>query len=78
MYTVIYDKNDYYAFMTKDNTLVVHRIKTMHRGAQMVTHVGEKHRSQDWREVQLFGCPPHITEEIKQTYNDKVRDICRV
>ena len=78
MYTVIYDKNDYYAFVTKDGTLVVHRLKTMYRGAQIVTHVGEKHRSQDWREVQLFGCPAHITEEIKIAYHDKLRDISGV
>jgi hypothetical protein len=32
--------------------------------------VGEKHPSQDWREVKLMGCPDEIRVKIVQAWKD--------
>jgi len=34
----------------------------------MTTHCGEKHSSQDWREVRILGCPDEIRVEIVKAW----------
>jgi hypothetical protein len=36
------------------------------------SHIGEKHPSQDWREVKLLGCPDEIRIKIVQTFKDLI------
>jgi len=57
----IYNKNGYHAWIDRNGVVVVHRLGNVVLNA---THVGEKHPSQDWREVKLFGCPDDIRAEI--------------
>ena len=60
----IYNKHDYSAYIhTPSETVVVYR-GIDKGGYTLGAHVGEKHKSQDWREVMLFGCPHHIRMEI--------------
>jgi hypothetical protein len=59
--TPIYNKNGYHVRIDRNGVVVVHR----HGGGTLnATHVGEKHPSQDWREVKLFGCTDDIRAEI--------------
>ena len=64
----IYQQNGYYAQVTRDGTCVVHRIGSLPNGQVLNTHVGEKHPSQDWREVRLMGCPDKIRSEIIEAW----------
>jgi hypothetical protein len=64
----IYNKHNYEANVHKCGTCVVTRSVTLGRGAMMTTHCGEKHTSQDWREVRLMGCPDEIRVEIVQAW----------
>jgi hypothetical protein len=36
------------------------------------SHIGEKHPSQDWREVRLMGCPDEIRVKIVQAWREKL------
>lgn len=67
---IIYNKNGYIAQVSPDTTCVVHRTGDLHNGQILNTHVGEKVPSQDWREVQLHGCPHEIRVEIVQAWKD--------
>lgn len=65
----IYNKNGYHAWVDRQNVVIVTR--TGHIGDRqvgMTTHVGEKHPSQDWREVVLCGCPVEIKREIAKAH----------
>lgn len=67
--TQIYSEHGYNAVVDRTGTVVV----TRHRAcgdilAHMTTHVGEKHQSQDWREVVLCGCPVEIKREIAKAH----------
>lgn len=68
---VIYNKGDYYAQIV-NGACVVHRVTKGVRGVVMSVHCGEKHESQDWREVTLHGCPNEIRVEIVQAYKDQL------
>ena len=69
---IIYDKHSYMAQIGRDGTCVVHRIGSLPNGQVLNTHVGEKHPSQDWREVNLMGCPNEIRVEIVQSWRESV------
>jgi hypothetical protein len=58
---VIYKKNGYDARIDRNKVVVVSREASGARGS---SHVGEKHASQDWREVRLMGCPDNVRQEI--------------
>jgi hypothetical protein len=62
---VIYKKNGYDARVYRSNVVVVYRDGATATGA---THVGEKHPSQDWREVCLAGCPDNVRQEIIEAW----------
>jgi len=64
---VIYKKHGYDARVDRIGCVIVSRDK---RGAVNATLVGEKHPSQDWREVKLFGCPDNIRQEIIEAHDD--------
>jgi hypothetical protein len=65
----IYDKNGYNAVLDISGNVIVTRERDPSLGfAPMVTHVGEKHTSQDWREVNLPGCPIEIKREIAKAH----------
>jgi hypothetical protein len=66
----IYQQDGYIAQVTDDTTCVVHRIGELPNGQVLNTHVGEKHPSQDWREVKIMGCPDEIRVKIVQTWKD--------
>lgn len=66
----IFDKHGYIAQVTADTTCVVHRIGSLPNNQVLNTHVGEKLPSQDWREVQLMGCPNEIRVEIVQAWRE--------
>ncbi len=66
---IIYDKYGYIAQVTSDRTCVVHRTGEHVNGQVLNTHVGEKLPSQDWREVQLHGCPHEIRVQIIEAWH---------
>ena len=66
---IVYNQHGYTAQMWPDTTCVVHRSVDLARGQMLHTHVGEKHPSQDWREVQLHGCPHEIRLAIIEAWN---------
>ena len=66
---IIYKKNGYDARIDRSGVVVVSRDK---EGAVNSTHVGEKHPSQDWREVKLFGCPDNIRQEIIEAWHEHI------
>lgn len=69
---IIYNKNGYCA-QVKEDVCVVHRgqivFGSLGRPQNMISHVGEKLPSQDWREVRLAGCPDNIRQEIIDAWN---------
>jgi hypothetical protein len=67
---IIFEKHGYIAQLSRDNTCVVHRVAELPNKQRLTTHVGEKHPSQDWREVRLLGCPDEIRIEIVQAWRD--------
>lgn len=67
---LIFEKHGYIAQLSRDGTCVVHRVAELPNKQRLTTHVGEKHPSQDWREVRLMGCPDEIRVEIVQTWKD--------
>lgn len=64
----IYKQHNYEANIHPCGTCVVTRSVTGHRDTVMTTHCGEKHVSQDWREVRLLGCPDEIRLEIVRAW----------
>ena len=66
----IFEGHGYIAQVTADTTCVVHRIGSLPNNQVLNTHVGEKLPSQDWREVQLMGCPNEIRVEIVQAWRE--------
>lgn len=65
----IYNKNSYHAWVDKQGVVIVTRSGHIgDRQVEMITHVGEKHPAQDWREVQLMGCPVEIKREIAKAH----------
>lgn len=66
----IFEKHGYVAQVSPDTTCVVHRIGSLPNNQVLNTHVGEKLPSQDWREVQLMGCPNEIRVEIVQAWRE--------
>jgi len=64
---VIYKKNGYDARIDRSGVVVVSRDGS---AAVNASHVGEKHPSQDWREVRLMGCPDNIRQEIIQAHDE--------
>ena len=66
----IFNEQGYIAQVTSDTTCVVHRIGSLPNNQVLNTHVGEKLPSQDWREVQLMGCPNEIRVEIVQAWRE--------
>ena len=70
---IIYDKQGYMAQVTRDGTCVVHRVAELPNRQVLSTHVGEKHPSQDWREVRLLGCPDEIRVEIVQAWRESAK-----
>ena len=67
---IIFEQDGYIAQTTRDGTCVVHRVAELPNQQRLTTHVGEKHPSQDWREVRLMGCPDEIRVEIVQAWKD--------
>lgn len=61
---IIYKQHGYIAQVTEDGTCVVHRTGELPNGQVLNTHIGEKLPSQDWREVQLHGCPHEVRVAI--------------
>lgn len=61
----VYDKGGYIAqvYYPCDTVVVCRKGE---RGA----HCGEKHASQDWREVKLLGVPDEIRVEILEAWRD--------
>ncbi len=70
---IVYNRYGYTAQVTQDGTCVVHRSGELANGQMLHTHVGEKHSSQDWREVRLMGCPHEIRVEIIDAYNQSLK-----
>lgn len=66
----IFEGHGYIAQVTSDTTCVVHRIGSLPNNQVLNTHVGEKLPSQDWREVQIMGCPNEIRVEIVQAWRE--------
>ena len=65
----IYDKNGYSAVVCRGGTVVVTRTTAGGDSQTPLTgHIGEKHTSQDWREVVLCGCPLEIKREIAKAH----------
>jgi len=62
-----YKANGYHAWIDLSGVVVVYRER---KGACSPSHVGEKHPSQDWREVKLMGCPDNIRQEIIQAHDE--------
>jgi hypothetical protein len=67
----IYDEGGYIAQVSRDGTCVVHRYGVLHNKQTLTAHIGEKHPSQDWREVRLMGCPHEIRVKIVQAWKDQ-------
>ena len=70
---IIYENHGYIAQTTRDGTCVVHRVAELPNRQVLSTHVGEKHPSQDWREVNLMGCPNEIRVEIVQAWRESAK-----
>ena len=70
---IIFEKHGYIAQLSRDNTCVVHRVAELPNKQRLTTHVGEKHPSQDWREVRLLGCPDEIRVEIVQAWKESAK-----
>jgi hypothetical protein len=66
--TRIYKNHGYEANIHPCGTCVVTRSVIGHRDTVMTTHCGEKHTSQDWREVRILGCPDEIRVEIVKAW----------
>lgn len=66
--TTIYDDGLYIAqhHARSDVVVVCRRYSIGQRSA--ATHVGEKHPSEDWREVRLRGCPDEVRAEIIKAF----------
>ena len=73
MLNIIYQEQNYIAQISRDGTCVVHRTAELPNGQRLTTHVGEKHPSQDWREVRLLGCPDEIRVEIVQAWKKSAK-----
>ena len=69
----IYQENGYHAQISRDGTCVVHRVAELPNGQVLSSHVGEKHPSQDWREIRLMGCPDEIRVEIVQAWKESAK-----
>lgn len=68
---LIFKNSEYEAQVNEnDGHCVVHRFGD-HYGTKMFAHVGEKHPSQDWREVRLFGCPDGVRNAIINAWEDE-------
>ena len=67
--TTIFEREGYIAAVA-NRCCVVHRVVTLPREQRLITHVGEKHESQDWREVNLIGCPDEIRVQIVQAWRN--------
>ena len=65
----IYDKHGYKAKVDYTGTVVVTRPKA---GGDI--HIGEKHTSQDWREVTLCGCSTELRQEIMEAHLTYLRE----
>lgn len=63
----IYKQKGYDAWVDASGVVVVYRDR---QGACSASHVGEKHPSQDWREVKLVGCPDNIRQEIIKAHDE--------
>lgn len=70
---IIFEKHGYIAQLSRDGTCVVHRVAELPNGQRLTTHVGEKHPSQDWREVRLLGCPDEIRVKIVQAWKESAK-----
>jgi hypothetical protein len=72
----IYRKHGYHAYIDRSSTVVVYReSQATPLNCRMVAHVGEKHTSQDWREVTLYGCPIEIKREIAKAHLTAVQEM---
>jgi hypothetical protein len=71
---VLYDHNGYFAWEDRNGVVVIHRIlEATINNSRLCSHVGEKHPSQDWREVTLHGCPIEIKREIAKAHLTKTK-----
>ena len=68
-----YQQHGYHAQISRDGTCVVHRVAELPNKQVLSSHVGEKHPSQDWREVRLMGCPDEIRVKIVQAWKDSAK-----
>jgi len=66
--TTIYDKGEYIAQHHSRSGVVVVCRHYMIGERKAATHVGEKHESEDWREVRLRGCPDDVRREIIEAW----------
>ena len=65
----IYRKHGYHAYIDRSDVVVVYReAPATPLNCRLTSHVGEKHPSQDWREVVLSGCPIEIKREIAKAH----------
>lgn len=74
----IYRKNGYHAYIDRSDVVVVYREgEPTPLNCRLVAHVGEKHPSQDWREVTLHGCPIDIKREIAKAHLTAIQEAAR-
>jgi len=72
----IYRKHGYHAYIDRSDVVVVYReTEATPHNVRLTSHVGEKHPSQDWREVTLLGCPIEIKREIAKAHLTAVQEM---